>query len=284
MTCGRPGIVERPTDLDVVDVDLRHLAVFDRVEAGGDNASEVTGGELVAIFPEQPRVKRADVHEAIAEGESRGVATIKPQANGILSRFIGQIDFGQQWFHRLWLVQLAGGVVTGNDSQSQRLAGIRAQERRIIWIDAIDGLGLEADVVVAVDGNTLRERVDRSIGTLVFVGANDVEEHEVFELGGATMNLIDFGLLREVVGEEPPAGLGLFRGDQRLVDGDLRGFQVTGEQMSGGDQGLTDVVQVMDGLILRELAGRVEDGGVEVQQVADRVAILAGIHPAQDAL
>ncbi len=151
-------------------------------------------------------------------------------------------------------------------------------------MQAVDGLGLEANLVDAVDGNAFLERQNRAVGALGLVGADDVVQRHVLEVVRVPMNLVDFRLLAEAVAERPGLHGGPFPRRHRLVDHFFGGGQVTGEQMPGGDECLADVVEMAAGLIAGKPRGRIEHGHVQAEQVAHGVAIFARVQTPQHGL
>src|SRR5205814_4709144 len=89
-------------------------------------------------------------------------------------------------------------------------------------------------------------------------------------------------LLIEPSAEFPRLHGRLFRGRHRLLDHLIGGGKVTCEAMAGCDESVADVVEMFRRLVARKPERGIEHRRVEMQQIADRVAILAGVQPPED--
>src|SRR5438874_11813159 len=89
LACRGPLVVERPLNLNIINVNLRQLSVFDRVKAMLDDAAPYQRRELVAVLACQPAPHVASIHQSVRKRKSRCEASIEPNADAVPLGAIG---------------------------------------------------------------------------------------------------------------------------------------------------------------------------------------------------
>ncbi len=175
------------------------------------------------------------------------------------------------------MVQFPGFCVACHDAQAKRFIGVAADQIAIIGVLAIQGLCHDGNLVITVVGNAFRKRVNRAIRAFVHVRTRDLVQGHVFELVDPLVDLIYFRLLGKAMGEVPGAGLRLAEGTHGLVDRPVCCVEIPCEQVARGDQLGTDIIQVFARVVAGQEACRIVYGQVKLQQVANRMTVLAGV-------
>ena len=144
--------------------------------------------------------------------------------------------------------------VAGHDAKDERLREVDAEDDGIVMGVAMQGRGLDLDIIEARDRHALPEVFDVAVAALTGVGVWLLVDIEVAEVEGALMRARQLFVLDEVLVETP----GLRRGGrlaQAGFDEAVGGQEILVDQETGSDQRLADRVQVAGGLFLGEIGG-----------------------------
>lgn len=152
-------------------------------------------------------------------------------------------------------MDVALGDVAGHDAEDEGFGEVDAEDGGVVMGVAMHGRRLDLDVVEAGDGNALLEVLDVAVAALAGVGVRLFVEVEVAEVEGAFVGALQLFILDEVAVEAPVLR---FHGGlaETGFNETVGGLEVLVDEEAGGDEGLADGVDVLGGLLLREVCGQ----------------------------
>ena len=171
--------------------------------------------------------------------------------------------------------------VAGHDAKDERLREVDAEDGGVVMGVAMQGRGLDLDVIEAGDRHALPEVFDVTVAALAGISVWLFVDIEVAEVEGALVRARQLFVLDEVLVKAP----GLRRGSwlaEAGFDEPVGGLEILVDQETGSHQRLADCVQVAGGLFLGEIGGQTESIDAATEQGLERVFVFAVGESAQD--
>ena len=170
-------------------------------------------------------------------------------------------------------MDVALGDVARHHADDEGLREVDAEDLGVVVRVAMQRLGLDVDVIHSGDGHALLEVLDVSIAALARVRVRLLVEIEVAIVEHVLVRPAQLLVLHEVAVEAPLLGLHR-RFAQTCLDQAIGRLEVLIHEEAGGHQCLANRVDVMTGLLLREIRRQAQRVHASAKQSRQRSLIL----------